>query len=487
MADKFYITTPIYYSNAVPHLGHAYATTLADILARFHRLQNEEVFFLTGTADHGQKIEKKAKEEGITPQELTDKNVASFKDLYEKLEISNDFFIRNSDKKHHWPGAQALWKKLVDTGDIYKGPYEGLYCVGCEKFLTEKELEDGKCPDHNQEPEKVVEENYFFRLSNYTDQLRDIIQNDVIRIYPEHRKNELISFISNDLEDVSFSRPKEKVGWAIPVPNDEAQNMYVWCEELSNYITAIGYGRDEEKFNSLWPADVHIVGKDILRFHAIIWPAMLISAGLLLPKSILATGLIISDGRKMSKTLGNVIDPQELISRYGAEAVRYYFARHVSPFSDSNLTMEGFEEAYTGNLVNGLGNLVARVLKMAETHLDAPTEGPSQEEFPAEYTEALNTFRFNEAYDFVWRKISELDERIARDEPFRVVKENKEKGKEIIAECTKELYLIARLLNPLLPEASKTIKEAILANKKPENLFPRLAEASREGGPRLES
>lgn len=471
---KYYVTTPIYYANAAPHAGHAYATVLADILARFHRLQNDKVFFLTGTADHGQKIEKKAAEENVTPQELTDKNVATFKDLYNKLEISNDFFIRNSDKENHWPGARALWEKLVASGDIYKGTYEGLYCVGQEAFVTEKELDkDGLCPDHAQPPEKVTEENYFFRLSKYADQLRDIIANDVIKIYPENRKNELLAFIDNDLKDVSFSRPKEKVGWAIPVPGDATQNMYVWCEELSNYLSAIGYGRDEDEFKRLWPADVHIVGKDILRFHAIFWPAMLLSAGLELPKSILATGLIISGGRKMSKTIGNVIDPQDLIAKYGTDAVRYYFARHISPFSDGDLTIEGFEEAYTGNLVNGVGNLASRVMKLAETHLSEPVS-VSHTPFPKEYIEAFENFEFNRAADFVWGRVQELDERIAEDEPFKVIKDDEEKGKEMITKLAVDLYAVAELMAPLLPETSEKIKEAILQNKKPENLFPRL-------------
>lgn len=471
---KYYITTPIYYSNAAPHVGHAYATTLADILARFHRLQNDDVFFLTGTADHGQKIQQKAGEAGITPKELTDQNAEFFKDLYSKLEISNDFFIRNSDKENHWPGAQTLWQRLVESGDIYKGSYEGLYCIGCEKFITEKELADGRCPDHDKAPEKVVEENYFFKLSKYSDQLRDIIANDEIRIYPENRKNELLAFIDSDLEDVSFSRPKGKVGWAIPVPDDPVQNMYVWCEELSNYISAIGYGRDEEQFKSLWPADVHIVGKDILRFHAIIWPAMLLSAGLELPKSILGTGLIISGGRKMSKTIGNVIDPQDLIDKYGAEAVRYYFARHISPFTDGDLTIEGFEEAYSGNLVNGIGNLVSRIMKLAETHLDRSVERSEAEAFPEQYVEAFEKFEFNRAVDFIWEKIQKLDERIAEEEPFKVVKEDEEKGKQMIAQLASELCVIARLLNPIMPETSEKIKKAVLSNKKPENLFPRL-------------
>jgi len=474
--DKYFVTTPIYYSNATPHIGHAYATTIADALARFHRLKGMEVFFLTGTADHGQKIERKAQEQGISPQELTDENVQKFKDLYSKLEITNDFFIRNSDQENHWPGAQALWNKLVEAGDIYKDSYEGLYCVGCETFKTEKDLdEDGLCSDHNTAPEKVVEENYFFRLSKYTGKVREVIETDTIDIYPKSRKNELLSFIDSGLEDISFSRPKEKVGWAIPVPDDPSHNMYVWCEELSNYITAIGYGRDEKSFKKWWPADVHIVGKDILRFHAIIWPAMLMSAGLPLPKAILSTGLIISGGKKMSKTLGNVISPFEMIERYGEEATRYLLLRHVHPFEDTDVTWERLDEWYTAGLVNGIGNLASRIMKLAEQYLDAPVVRPEPTSFVQEYSDAFNNFEFNHAADYVWKKIQELDERIAEEEPFKVVKEDAERGKEMITGLVEDLYIVGRLLKPFMTHTSDVIKKAVLENKKPENLFPRLS------------
>lgn len=471
--DTYYITTPIYYTNASPHVGHAYATTVADIMARYRRLVGDRTFFLTGTADHGQKIVQKAAEEGLAPQELTDRNAAKFKELYANLGISYDFFIRNSDRVHHWPGAQKLWQQLVAAGDIYKASYEGLYCVGCEKFLTEKDLVDGKCPDHDRFPEHVSEENYFFRLSKYSGRIREAIQDGSIIITPAERINELLSFIDRGLEDVSFSRPASKMSWGIPVPDDPSHTMYVWCEELSNYISAIRYGRDETFFEKLWPADFHIVGKDILRFHAITWPAMLISAGLSLPKGILGHGLITSGGRKMSKTIGNVIDPFELIDQYGADAVRYYFARHISPFSDGDLTREHFKEVYNANLANGLGNLAARIMTLAEKHLEAPIERPAAVGFPEEYTNAIETFEFNLAMNYIWSKIGVLDEKITQTEPFKVVKEDPAMGRALIAELATELYLIARLLNPFMPETNQKLKEAILANKKPENLFPR--------------
>lgn len=474
MDKRTYVTTPIYYSNAKPHIGHAYSTILGDVFTRYRELVGEDTFFLVGTADHGQKIEKRARDEGTTPQTLTDANVALFKDLYGALTISNDFFIRNSDQEHHWPGAQALWNKLVEAGDIYKDAYEGLYCVGCEKFLTEKDLVDGRCPDHDQVPEKVVEENYFFRLSKYADQLRNVISNEDIKLYPSVRKNELLAFVDAGLEDVSFSRPKEKVGWAIPVPNDPSQNMYVWCEELSNYISAIGYGRDEKQFSTIWPADLHIVGKDILRFHALIWPAMLLSANLPLPKNILAHGLIISGGKKMSKTIGNVIDPNELIERYGAEATRYLLARHIHPFEDSDVTWEKLDEWYTAGLVNGIGNVTSRIMKLAEQYLGQSIDRPEPEPFPKAYVEAFNAFECSHAVDVVWEYIQEIDERIAEEEPFKVVKNDVEEGKRMIAKLARDLYVVGRLLQPIMPDTSSIIKRAVLENKKPDNLFPRL-------------
>lgn len=470
---KYYITTPIYYSNAAPHVGHAYTTTIADILARYHRLVGDEVFFLIGTADHGQKIMQKAAEQGMTPQALTDKNVALFKDLYNKLEISSDFFIRNSDRANHWPGAETLWRKLVASADIYKGTYQGLYCVGHEAFITEKELVDGKCPDHDRVPENRSEESYFFKLSAYAERLQKLIDSDEIQIVPESRKNEVLAFIHGGLQDVSFSRPAAQMSWGIPVPDDPTHTMYVWCEELSNYISAIGYGRDEEQFKKLWPAGIHVVGKDILRFHAVIWPAMLMSAGLAQPKVIFGHGLILSGGRKMSKTIGNVIDPQELIATCGADAVRYYFARHIPPFSDGDMTPESFRDAYNGNLANGLGNLVARVMKLAEDNLDGsatePTFSNSQE-----LENYMQRFEFNKAMDYIWGRIQVLDQRINAEEPFKLVKVDKAAGQKVISELVHGLYDISYNLTPFMPDTAQKIQASIRANKKPDSLFKRL-------------
>ncbi len=476
MADKktFYLTTPIFYPNAKLHLGHAYTTTLSDIIVRYQRLTGKETYFLTGSDENTQKMVDAARKEGKEPIEFLNNIVSNFKNLFNELGISYDQFIRTTDQEIHWPGAQALWEKLVASGDIYKKEYEGLYCVGHEAFITEKDLVDGKCPDHGTVPEFIKEENYFFRLSKYSEVLKEKIELGELVIIPDTRRNEIVSFISSGLEDVSFSRPRKSdwpEGLGIPVPGDNTQVMYVWCDALSNYITALGYGRDEELYKKFWPG-MHVIGKDILRFHAAIWPAMLLSAGLPLPKTLLVHGFITSAGKKMSKSLGNVIDPEELLQEYGVDALRYYLARHISPFEDGDITREHFKEMYNANLANGLGNLAARIMKLAEDHLPTGTR-PEVADFPSNYTEALEQFDVKGAIDEVFRYIQRLDQQIADTQPFKVIKTNPEEGRELILALTQELYTIARMLNPFMPETSKQIKDAVVENKKPGNLFPR--------------
>ncbi len=470
--ENFYITTPIFYPNAKPHMGHAYTTVLGDALARYHKLMGVETYFLTGTDEHTEKVVEAANKQNRNPEEYLEETVVRFKELYKNLGISYDQFIRTSDKEIHWPGAIEMWNRLVASGDIYKADYEGLYCMGCEKFLTEKELVDGKCPDHNLEPEKVSEENYFFKLSKYTDRIKKLIESNEIKIIPENRKNEMLAFLSEGLQDISFSRPKEKMTWGIPVPGDESQAMYIWMDALTNYITALGFGRGEENIG-FWPG-THVIGKDILRFHTIFWPAMLLSAGLALPKEVVVHGMIISDGKKMSKSLGNIIDPQEMIEKYGVDATRYILLRHVHPLDDTDITWEKMDEWYTAHLVNGYGNLVARIMKLAEMYLDSPVEQPKAVPFPEEYTGAIENFRMDQALDYVWKRIGDLDEKITTTEPFKLIKTDKEKSIELIQELTLELYMITRMLNPFMPETNAIVKAAILENKKPENLFPRL-------------
>ncbi len=473
MADKkFYLTTPIFYPNAKLHLGHAYTTTLSDIVVRYHRLAGHETYFLTGSDENTQKVVLAAKKEDKDVKVFLDEIVENFKKLFGALDISYDQFIRTSDEGVHWPGAIVLWQKLEEAGDIYKKEYEGLYCVGHESFITEKDLVEGKCPDHGTAPDRIKEQNYFFKLSKYNQAVKEKIESGELKIVPESRRNEILSLLNQGLEDVSFSRPRTATSVGIPVPGDDSQVMYVWCDALSNYITALGYGRDDELYKKFWPADVHVMGKDILRFHAAIWPAMLLSAKLPLPKSLLVHGFITSGGKKMSKTLGNVIDPEELLQEYGTDAVRYYLARHISPFEDGDITREHFKEAYNADLANGLGNVAARIMTLAQTHLETPV----QVEFvpyPKEFVNALSAFEVNRAAEYVWGRIQALDRKITETEPFKLVKTDAEAGKKLIADLVRELAAVDLMLEPLVPNTSKKIIDAIISNKKPETLFPR--------------
>ena len=496
---KFFITTPIYYVNAKPHLGHAYATVLADIFARYARAQGAKTFFLTGTADHGEKIVRVAVASGMGPQAFVDQNVETFKSLYRKLSITNDYFIRNSDQEHHWPGAVALWNKIKASGDLYKGIYKGLYCIGCESFKTEKDLVEGKCPDHNTICEEIEEENYFFRLSKYADAIKNLLEKNEIEIIPASRKHELFNFINEGLQDLSFSRPEGAIPWGIPVPEEDKQMMYVWCEELSNYISALGYGRsDDENFKIFWPADMHVVGKDILRFHAILWPAMLLSAGLPLPKKILAHGMLISGGRKMSKTIGNVIDPDDLVREYGVDAVRYYFAREVSPFDDGDITVEKFKEAYNANLANGLGNLVSRTLKMAEQYFEGKVTGDRESAMPIRtritevsalgdlaglnipymiandilprYHAHMANCEISKATDTVWELVGHLDQLVADYEPFKLIKTDKGSTERVIWSLLYGLREVTEMLVPVMPSTAEKIKTLVGAREEDETL-----------------
>jgi methionyl-tRNA synthetase len=474
MSKTFYITTPIFYPNANLHMGHAYTTVLCDTLARYHRSLGSEVYFLTGSDENTEKVVRVAKSLGIEPKAYLDNVVSNFKDLFKKLEISHDQFIRTSDEKVHWPGVVELWKKIDASHDLEKRSYKGLYCVGHEAFITEKDLIDGKCPDHNEAPQILEEENYFFKLSKYTEKVKEAIKSGEFLIVPESRRNEILAQLERGLEDISFSRPANKVSVGIPVPGDPSQKMYVWCDALSNYITALGYGRlDNENYKKFWPVDIHVIGKDILRFHAAIWPAMLLSAGLSLPKGLLVHGFITSGGKKMSKTLGNVIDPIKLIEKYGAEAVRYYLLRHISTFEDGDLTEESFKEAYNANLANGLGNLVSRVITMAEKNGIKNNELRIKDKDMV-LEKVMGEFDIQNAMNIIWEKITELDVKIQKDQPFRLIKTDKEKGESIIKDLVLGVYEVAIMLSPFMPETSEKIQKAVLENKKPENLFPRI-------------
>lgn len=472
-----YITTTLPYVNASPHMGHALEFVQADTLARFWRLMDHEVFFNMGVDEHGQKIARKADEAGVSRQEYVDKFAAEFNTLKVSLNLSNDSFMRTTNPAHK-AAVQYMWKLWVQKDDVYKKKYSGLYCVGCESFKTDSDLVDGKCPDHQVEPEQIEEENYFFKLSKYQDYLEGYLSQEGV-IEPEFRRQEALAFVKKGLDDISISREKKRMDWGVEVPNDDEHVVYVWFDALINYISCLGWPEDDAgNFEKYWVKNqtLQLAGKDQIRFQSIIWQAMLKSAGVKGTDKVFYHGFINSGGQKMSKSIGNVIDPYELVERYGTDATRYIMLRHVHPTDDSDLTWEKMDEYYTANLVNGLGNLTARIMKMAETHLDGPIEKPAVADFDQIYTEALDTYNFQAATDFVWSKVQDLDEKIAETEPFKLVKEDKGAAVKIIKELVHDLYLIGRMLYPLMPEANVVIKEAVLANKKPENLFTRLEE-----------
>ncbi|MFC1731258.1 methionine--tRNA ligase [candidate division KSB1 bacterium] len=478
LKKPLYITSTLPYVNADPHIGFAVEILQSDALARFSRLEGRDVFFNTGTDEHGQKIWDKAQENNEDVQKYVDRYAEEVRKLKDSLNLSIDTFIRTTDE-NHIKAAQELWRRCDAKGDIEKKKYKGLYCVGCEKYLTEKDLEDGKCPLHTgQEPQVIEEENYFFKLSNYQKQLEDYLSNENV-IIPEHRRQEAIEFVKNGLEDFSISREKERLSWGVPVPGDDTQVMYVWFDALTNYISTLGWPEDSESnFKKFWEdgETLQVAGKDQVRFQSIMWQAMLMSAGIKNTDQIFYHGFITSDGQRMSKSLGNVISPFELVERYGTEATRFLLLKHVHPVEDTDITWERLDEWYKADLVDGLGNLTARILKLAETYLEAPVNRPETSTFTEEYTDALKTFDFNVAADYVWRRIGELDKKITETEPFKLVKadETKEQALELIQEFTIELYNIGRLLQVFMPETSDEIKKAVLENKKPENLFPRL-------------
>lgn len=485
LSKKFYITTAIDYVNAPPHIGHALEKIQADVLARYYRARGRDVFFLTGTDEHGAKVFRVAKAAGKEPKVLAEEISEKFKSLEKAFNLSWDDFIITTDKERHWPGVRLMWEKLVESGDIYKAKYKGLYCVGHEAFITKKELVDGKCPDHESEPELIEDENYFFRLSKYTGEIESRIKNKELKIVPETRANEILSLIEKEgLEDVSFSRSREAVPWGVPVPGDESQTIYVWCDALTNYLSAVGYGRNEN-YKLFWPADVQVIGKDILRFHAAIWPGMLLSAGLELPKIFFVHGFITVDGGKMSKTVGNVIDPFSLVEKYGTDAVRYYLLREIPAYEDGDFSIPKLESLYNADLANGLGNFTARVLALAEVidfdgqnlkpedHIDCQIRGARDSVY-----EKIEGFKLHEALAAIWHLIGFGDAYINHEAPWGI-RDTKKKS-QIIFNLVVILDNVAAILKPFLPETSQKITRSIvwqgntLNINRGEVLFPRL-------------
>ncbi|MDR0397596.1 MAG: class I tRNA ligase family protein [Candidatus Nomurabacteria bacterium] len=464
MSKKLYITTAIPYVNAKPHVGHVMDYLIADIWARHQKQLGHEVRFQVGTDEHGNKIAAKAAEAGQDPQTFTDENCVKFKQFIDSLEVSYTDFIRTTDPKHQ-AVVQYIWQQLAPY--IYKGTYEGWYCEGCESFVTDKEAAatNGVCPDHDKPYQRLSEENYYFKASEFSDKVRAAIEGNKLKIVPEFRKHEFLNMIKDGLLDVSISRPKKSLSWGVPVPGDDTQVMYVWLDALANYITVLGYP-ENETWREYWPADIQVVGKDIMRFHAGLWPAMLLGLGVSLPKTLLVHGHVTVAGSKMSKTIGNVVDPVEVIDKFGVEALRYYFSRHVSTTDDSDFSWDKFEKAYNNELANDLGNLVSRAANMVmryQAGVVGELQKPEHDMFA--YNEALRELRFSDAIAEAWALVQGANKFIDETKPWVIAKnaendpEEKEHLDEVLGHVVGSLLQVANMLYPFLPATSEKIYE----------------------------
>lgn len=474
--ESFFLSVAIPYVNAKPHIGYALELVQADILVRFWRAQGRDVFFCAGADENALKNVQAAEAAGKPTEQYVAEHAAAFEQLGKDLLISNTDFIHTATDPHHRLGAQKLWCACKPE-DIYKKTYRGLYCVGCEEFKTEKELQNGECPEHpGKKLEEVEEENYFLRLSAYQGKLEKLIESGELSIYPETRRNETLSFIRAGLQDFSISRSRARAkNWGIPVPGDDTQIMYVWFDALSNYINALGYANAAAAFEQFWTnatRRVHHIGKGINRFHTVYWPAMLLSAGLPLPTTVLVHGYINVAGQKMSKSVGNVVDPQTYIQEYGAEAVRYFLARAVPVFEDGDFTAERFKEVYNADLANGLGNLASRVLKLLSLYAPEPCV-PSQK-LPGDFVELLERYEIQRAVESLWKRVSDLDARIESTKLYQLVKTDPAKGLPLLREVGTELADIAYALQSVLPQTSARLLELLAEAHMPETpLFPR--------------
>lgn len=478
---NYYVTTSIPYVNGPPHLGHALEFVMADVLARSARQQGKPVIFSTGADEHGSKIFQTAAKQGIKPEKLAEQMSSAFKELQKTLNISNDRFIRTTDKGH-MQRAQIIWKNLAH--DIYKAKYIGWYDVKEEEFVPESKADPARMkPDHPQAYQKLEEENYFFKLSKYTDRIRQLIESDAFHIVPKTRKHEILSVLKEGLEDISISRPKEKLDWGVPVPGDSTQVMYVWFEALMNYITVLGYPEHDD-FKKFWPANVQVIGKDIIRFHAAIWPAMLLSLGVQLPKQLFVHGFITLNGETMSKTIGNVVAPKEVIDKYGVDGFRYYFLRHTPSYDDGDFSWDKIEAAYNNELANELGNAVQRTAAMIMKYQNGLIgDIPPAEHDNAPVYEAIELCKFDRALDEIWQQVRGLNQYIDEAKPWEIAKSgDKDHLQEVLAYQASCLLEIADLLEPFLPDTAvkirNTFKEGIVRPAKT-TLFPKHEEPAK--------
>jgi methionyl-tRNA synthetase len=466
---SFYVTTPIYYVNATPHVGHAYTTIAADILARHRRQRAEETFFLTGTDEHGSNIARVAEEAGLEPKEFADRNAATFIEMTRRINVSNDFFIRTTDERHEQL-VQEFLQRIYDAGEIYEGVYAGLYCSRCESFYTEAELIDGKCPQHGIPPEWVEEKNYFFRLSAYQDKLLALYDENPEFVLPKFRANEARSFIEQGLDDISVSRATQR--WGVPVPWDPDQVVYVWVDALINYWSALAFAREGEDLRErLWPEVHHLLAKDILKFHCVIWPALLMGAGISVPKQLFVHGYLLMDDRKMSKSLGNVIDPLELIDVYGVDPVRYYLFRAASFGQDGSISVDGLHERYERELGNDLGNLLSRTTAMVARYRDgtlpavagSPELAAELDALAPKVAGRLDAYDLTGALDEIWEVVRTLNRHVEQNAPWELAK-NEGKAPDldrVLFDLADGLRVLAVVLAPYLPETSPQILAAL--------------------------